>query len=107
VKQAAKVERIAVPSFEVGLRKRSRQRRHTTNTQARFPTHPARNDIAPRLELVDVNVADLVAPARNVRDVDQAHVQEIAASINTLGYCAPLIIDQENRVLDGVSCAFR
>ncbi len=67
-----------------------------------MPTRPARNDIAPRLELVDVDVADLVAPARNVRGVDQAHVQEIATSINTLGYCAPLIIDQENRVLDGV-----
>ena len=32
---------------------------------------------------------------------DPAHVREIANAITALGFCAPVLIDQDGRVLDG------
>src|SRR5499427_5735011 len=66
------------------------------------PHHPIRNDIVPKLELVDRVPADLGLPSRNVRKVDAAHVREVAAAISNLGFCDPVLIDEQDRVLDGV-----
>ena len=51
--------------------------------------------------MVERAVGDLQSPARNVRPPDPAHVREVAGSIATLGFCAPVLIDRDNRVLDG------
>ena len=66
------------------------------------PHHPIRNDIVPKLELVDRVPADLGLPSRDVRKVGAAHVREVAASISSLGFCDPVFIDEQDRVLDGV-----
>src|SRR5215831_6525245 len=66
------------------------------------PHHAIRNDIVPKLELVDRVPADLGLPSRNVRKVDAAHVREVAAAISNLGFCDPVFIDERDRVLDGV-----
>ena len=66
------------------------------------PHHPIRNDIVPKLGLVDRVPADLGLPSRNVRKVDAAHVREVAAAITNLGFCHPVFIDEQDRVLDGV-----
>jgi DNA modification methylase len=66
------------------------------------PHHPIRNDIVPKLELVDRVPADLGLPSRNVRKVDAAHVREVAVAISNLGFCDPVFIDEQDRVLDGV-----
>jgi ParB-like chromosome segregation protein Spo0J len=66
------------------------------------PHHPIRNDIVPKLELVDRVPADLGLPSRNVRKVDAAHVRQVAAAISNLGFCDPVFIDEQDRVLDGV-----
>src|SRR6516165_5812407 len=66
------------------------------------PHHPIRNDIVPKLELVDRVPADLALPSRNVRKVDAAHVREVAAAISNLGFCHPVFIDEQDCVLDGV-----
>jgi DNA modification methylase len=66
------------------------------------PHHPIRNDIVPKLGLVDRVPADLALPSRNVRKVDAAHVREVAAAISNLGFCDPVFIDEQDRVLDGV-----
>jgi DNA modification methylase len=60
-----------------------------------------RNDLLPKLELVERSLEDLRPPARNARNVDPAHVTEIAHSIAMLGFCAPVLIDPDGRVLDG------
>lgn len=60
-----------------------------------------RNDLLPRLELVDRVPRDLVIPARNVRRVDSAHVREAVASISMFGFSAPVLIDDGNVILDG------
>jgi ParB-like chromosome segregation protein Spo0J len=39
--------------------------------------------------------------AREVRKLDPAHVNEVAASIGALGFCVPVLIGEDNRVLDG------
>jgi DNA modification methylase len=66
------------------------------------PHHPIRNDIVPKLELVDRVPTDLGLPSRNVRKVDAVHVREVAAAIRNLGFCDPVFIDEQDRVLDGV-----
>ena len=44
---------------------------------------------------------DLRTPAREVRKLDPAHVREVANSIGTLGFCAPILVGRDNLVLEG------
>jgi len=89
-------------SFEGELRRRSRRRRESLKQAAHAEPQITRNDIVPKLEWVEVPIETLTAPARNVRTVEKDHVQEVVTSISVFGYCAPVIIDQDNRILDGV-----
>ena len=61
-----------------------------------------RNDLLPKLALMDCPPTDLVAPARNVRKIKAAHLHEVASAISRLGFFDPVLIDERNRVLDGV-----
>ena len=85
------------------LRGKSRRRRDAlaradaVEGRARRP----RNDLRPHLDLVERPIGDLRPPARNVRPPDPAHGREVASAIVTLGFCAPVLIDRDNRVLDG------
>lgn len=63
---------------------------------------PRRNDLVPRLQLVDRAPGSLTAPIRNTRKLDPAHITEVASSVATLGFCVPIVIDQDGVVLDGV-----
>jgi ParB-like chromosome segregation protein Spo0J len=56
----------------------------------------------PKLELVDRSPGDLQLPLRNVRKVEAAHIREVAAAISKLEFCDPILIDEQDRVLDGV-----
>ena len=62
-----------------------------------------RNDCLPKLEVVDRLVADLKAPGRALRKLNKAHVLEIAASINTLGFCVPVLVGDNGRIIDGAA----
>jgi hypothetical protein len=53
------------------------------------------------LDLAYVLPEDLRVPARKVRELHPAHVREVANSISTLGFCAPILIGKDNLVLDG------
>ena len=90
--------------FSENLKGRSRTRREqVVRLSAPGMAAPAiRNDLLPRLEVVDRPLQELVVPARNVRALDPAHVREIAASISVLGFCVPILIDDQNRVVDGI-----
>jgi ParB-like chromosome segregation protein Spo0J len=68
------------------------------------PSNPRliRNDLVPKLVLIECAPADLVISARNVRRVKPAHLREVAAAISSLGFCDPVLIDERNTVLDGV-----
>ena len=65
------------------------------------PERARRNDLLPALELVYALLEDLRTPAREIRKLDPAHVREVANSISTLGFCAPILVGKDNLVLDG------
>jgi DNA modification methylase len=84
------------------LRKRSRSRRETLREIAPLH-HSARNDLTPRLSLVELAPDVLVLPSRNVRKIDPAQVRRVVNSIREAGFCSPVLIDRQNNVLDGVA----
>ena len=81
--------------------KNQRRRAALATSHAAASAVRPRNDLLPKLQLVERNIDDLSAPARNVRTADPAHVREIANAIATLGFSVPVLIDQDGRVLDG------
>ncbi len=91
--------------FTEQLKTKSRGRRETlSNLQTAMATrHPSRNDLSPALALVDLPIDALRTPNRKVRVLDEAHVQEIARAIASLGFCVPILIGKDNLVLDGQS----
>ncbi|PZQ10762.1 MAG: DNA methylase [Ancylobacter novellus] len=60
-----------------------------------------RNDLLPRLRLVERDPASLSTPTRNVRKSDPAHVREVANSITALGFTIPVLIDDAGAIVDG------
>jgi DNA modification methylase len=83
------------------LRGKSRQRR--LNLDRPNPVDGrARNDLTPRLTAVERAPDALTAPSRAVRKCDAAQVQRVAAAIRAHGFCDPVLIDAQNRILDGV-----
>ena len=90
-----------VPS---ALKAKSRRRRQELAALAAASPAPRliRNDLVPKLALIECAPADLVVSARNVRKIEAAHIHEIATAIRSLGFCDPVLIDQQNTVLDGV-----
>jgi DNA modification methylase len=84
------------------VKNRNRRKQSAAFATALPPAHLIRNDLVPKLALIECAPADLVIPARNVRKVKPAHLREVAAAISSLGFCDPVLIDERNTVLDGV-----
>ena len=82
------------------LRTKSQRRRAALTTPHEMAGAP-RNDLLPKLKLLDRDIDDVLPPARNARRADPAHVREIAKAIMTLGFSVPVLIDQDGRILDG------
>jgi hypothetical protein len=53
------------------------------------------------IELVQLEIAKLTMPKRNVRNAEQSHIVQVANSISILGFCGAVLIDQDGGVLDG------
>jgi ParB-like nuclease domain len=85
------------------LKGKGRRRRESLKRLAASssPARAPRNDLLPPLDLVYVLLEDLRTPAREVRKLDAAHVREVANSISTLSFCAPILVGKDNLVLDG------
>jgi DNA modification methylase len=62
---------------------------------------PPRNDVLPLFEVCRLPLEDIRSAARKVRRSDAAHVREVAATISALGFCVPILIGKNNRVIDG------
>jgi DNA modification methylase len=90
--------------IEQSFKAKSRQRReHLVRLSAPGAQADAvRNDLLPKLQLVDRAPAEVIVPARNVRDLDPAHVRETASAVSHLGFSVPILIDGENNLVDGV-----
>jgi DNA modification methylase len=95
------------PLSEMPLQRAKARSRHRREELAALattspPPHLIRNDLVPKLALIECAPAKLVISARNVRKVKPAHLREVAAAISSLGFCDPVLIDERNTVLDGV-----
>jgi DNA modification methylase len=93
----------AARSLTGSLKTKGRRRREELGRLAAplMPARASRNDLLPPLDLAYIPLEDLRMPARGVRKLDPAHVREVANSISTLGFCAPILLGKENLVLDG------
>jgi DNA modification methylase len=95
------------PLSEKPLQRAKAKSRHRGEELAALATAPStpplmRNDLVPKLALLECAPSDLVVPARNVRKVKPGHLREVATAITSLGFCDPVLIDERNTVLDGV-----
>jgi DNA modification methylase len=70
--------------------------------QAAAPPPASRNDLLPKLTLVKRDTAKLKLPSRQLRKVNPVHVKETAQAISSLGFCDPVLIDEDDKVIDGV-----
>ena len=83
------------------LRSKSRQRRAGLD-RPNLAEGRIRNDLAPQLTSVQRAPEALSLPSRAVRKRDAAQIQRVAASIHAHGFCDPVLIDAQDRILDGV-----
>ena len=92
-------------SLAEGLKVKSRSRREGAVRQAAPGAAPRalRNDVLPLLEIIYLPLADLSAPKRLLRKLDPAHVREVAATMSALGFSVPVLIGNNNVVIDGVA----
>jgi DNA modification methylase len=83
----------------------SRQRRERFNrlARARATRGRRRNNLTPELALALRRPEELHVPARNVRKLNAAQVARVAAAIETLGFCQPLLITAAGEVIDGAA----
>ena len=95
---------LSEKTLHSALKAKSRQRRDELAALATVSPAPrlVRNDLVPKLALIECAPADLVVSERNVRKVEAAHINEVAAAISSVGFCDPVLIDERNIVLDGV-----
>jgi DNA modification methylase len=97
--------RNVIQSAGIGgdARRKSRQRREALQERltARQSRGPRRNDLLPDITLVRWPIGDLRAARRKVRKSDPAQVNRICNAIETLGFCAPLLIDADGAIIDG------
>jgi ParB-like nuclease domain len=84
-------------------RQKSRRRRNgLARMQAAALPPASRNDLLPKLTLVKRDMAKLKLPSRKLRKLDPVHVKETAQAISSLGFCDPVLIDEDDNVIDGV-----
>ena len=95
---------ISERPLQHALKANSRQRREelAALVTASPASRPTRNDLVPKLTLIACAPPDLVVPARNIRKIKPAHLDEVATAISNFGFCDPVLIDERNTVLDGV-----
>lgn len=89
-------------SLPRGLKEKGRNRRTEIAALASRSAVPVRNDRMPKLELVQRKPQDLIAPKRNARKIEPAHVRDVMDSINRVGFVSPALIDEHGNILDGV-----
>jgi DNA modification methylase len=90
-------------SLREGLKTKGRLRRESTRRQAavQHAKRHTRNDLLPNLKIEAVSIDSLSSYSRRLRKSETAHIQEIANSIENLGFSIPLLIGKGNVVIDG------
>ena len=89
-------------SFRSALKTKNRKRRGDLAAIAASGTGRSRNDLLPKLELVDRDPRSLVIPDRNVRAADAGQIRAIIHSISVSGFVDPVLIDPDGKLIHGV-----
>lgn len=86
------------------LRGKSRRRRKANRDLAEIERRSfvPRNDLSPRLDLVERQIETLRLPKRRVRKLDPVHVREVANAIRAFGFTVPVLITADGEIIDGV-----
>lgn len=102
---AKKLREISPKGVKNALTKIGRQRREglAELSEARRRRRPRRNDLLPDLRLEMRPISSLKLLSRLLRKIDLAQIGRIGGTIAELGFCAPILIDQDGRIIDGVS----
>jgi len=85
---------------EVKARATRRRERLRDATTVRTP-RPARNDLAPHLQVISWPIEELSATGRAVRKLNPAQVERIKESIKAYGFIQPLLIRGEGIIVKG------
>jgi hypothetical protein len=90
-------------SLREGLKAKGRSRRQSAvrRAEAANGSRQIRNDLLPALKIESYLIDALGSHSRRLRKSDAAHIREIANSIGALGFNVPLLIGQDNMVIDG------
>jgi DNA modification methylase len=88
-------------NFRDELRGKGRRRRKSAGTLSIGTSSLARNDILPKLTVENLAVGVLNHYSRRLRKSDQAHIREIANSISEFGFNVPILVGENNTVVDG------
>lgn len=92
-----------ISSETAALKARARRRREANAEQNRTSNDPRyiRNDLLPKIDLVDVAIATLRSARRRLHKSNEAHITGIKKSIGAFGVCRPVLISSERRIIDG------
>ncbi|MFZ5707973.1 MAG: DNA modification methylase [Pseudomonadota bacterium] len=82
-------------------RSRERHKARQTDVGLRAISHAPRNDLVPTLKLELRNVGDLKQARRRARKTMPEQLERVINGIKAFGYSAPVLIDGQNRIVDG------
>jgi DNA modification methylase len=101
--RSKKIEVQPAAGLKSALQAKSRRRRETQKalTSCEKYIGGQRNDILPKLELVERRLDDLRVPKRKLRKLDPFHVSEVVIAIINLGFRYPILISDTDEVIDG------
>lgn len=86
------------------IRKTRRRRSLLQQESVHAARGPApRNDIRPTLKMVEREIASLKMPKRQARKLAPHQVTQVRNSIAQWGFCVPVLIGKDDRVINGVA----
>lgn len=80
---------------------RERRKRNRDASAAQDSASHRRNDLTPRLSVKLIAVDQLRPAKRAIRKVSQARIAQVANSISQFGFCLPILIDKDGRLVAG------
>lgn len=89
-------------TFREVLRAKGRKHRDALAAIGTGRSVRTRNDLLPKLELVDRDPRSLLIPDRNVRLTEPGHIRAVSRSISVSGFLDPVLIDPDGKIIHGV-----
>ena len=88
-------------TLNLHAKNRARKKAMQTCYSPEIDKAQTRNDILPEIILGEIAISDISEKGRKIRKLEQAHIIETMGSIQSLGFCSPILIGNENNLIDG------